>query len=70
MSALALSACSGNTGNQVGDGVTGPRLESLDTGPDGLIAAANRQPLPAIVRRGVEILESINLAIRDRDRRR
>ncbi|MBC7374196.1 MAG: TlpA family protein disulfide reductase [Frankiales bacterium] len=48
VSALALSACSGNTGNQVGDGVTGPRLESLDTGPDGLIAAANRQPLPAI----------------------
>ena len=44
--ALVLTACGGNPAGS--DAPSGPRLESLDTGADGLIAQADRQPLPAL----------------------
>ena len=43
---LALTACGGNPAGA--DAPASPRLEALDTGADGLIAPADRQPLPTL----------------------
>ena len=43
---LALTACSGNPAGA--DAPASPRLETLDTGADGLIAVPDRQPLPSM----------------------
>ena len=43
---LALTACSSNPAGA--DAPASPRLETLNTGADGLIAPADRQPLPTL----------------------
>ena len=43
---VALTGCGGNPAGT--DSPASPRLESLDTGADGLIAVAERQPLPSL----------------------
>ena len=44
--ALALAGCSGTAA--VSEGPSTPQLKTLDTGQDGLIAVADRQPLPQL----------------------
>lgn len=44
---LALAACSGD-GSATAEGPQSPQLKALDTGDDGLIAVADRQPAPAL----------------------
>lgn len=43
---LALTACSGQSATA--DAPTTPQLKTLETGADGLIAVADRQPLPEL----------------------
>ncbi len=43
---LGLTACSGQT--VTAQGPASPQLETLDTGEDGVIAVADRQPAPAL----------------------
>ena len=43
---LALSGCSGDSASA--QGPRSPQLEALDTGDDGVIAVADRQPAPAL----------------------
>ena len=43
---LALAACSGESATA--EGPQSPQLKTLDTGSDGLIAAADRQPAPSL----------------------
>lgn len=44
--ALALSGCSGESATA--EGPASPQLKTLDTGDDGLIAVADRQPAPML----------------------